>query len=419
VLKKKQGVSLLGGESLLNSIEFQMSLLMFVALAGYFLAYRINQSVVVGIILMGILIGPSALNLVTYTDFVATLAHLGAIVLLFTIGLEFNIKDIWRVRYMIIALVGVIVPAFAGYFLAVAFDYDFKASIFIGTALTATSIAITANVLKEMGKLQTDAAQAIIAAAVVDDVLGLLALSTSEGLVSGNLTWSSILITLVKAVAFIVIGIILGRTFFRRLLMRLDNTRMSARFPESIFLFTIMVAFLYAMAANYVKLSAIVGAFMAGSSFAGIKLARGAAAFREGAEHLQIVFASIFFVSLGVIMDLRNVDLTLLWFVLALTAVAIATKIIGCGLPAYFHRMSVRDSLIVGVGMVPRGEVAMIVALIGLNTVDKATGLSLISQEVYAAVILMALLTTIIPPLIMRNWLFKTKPAPQKDAIST
>jgi Kef-type K+ transport system membrane component KefB len=409
---------LFGGESILNSIEFQMSLLMFVALAGYFLAYRINQSVVVGIILMGIVIGPSLLNLVTYTDFVATLAHLGAVVLLFTIGLEFNIKDIWKIRYMIIALVGVIVPALAGYFLAVAFDYDFKASVFIGTALTATSIAITANVLKEMGKIQTDAAQAIIAAAVIDDVLSLLALSTSEGLVSGNLTWSSVLITLVKAVAFIVIGIVLGRMFFRRLLVRLDNTSMSVKFPECIFLFTIMVAFLYAMVANYVKLSAIVGSFMAGSSFAGIKLTRGAAAFREGAEHLQIVFASIFFVSLGVIMDLRSVDLTLLWFVLALTAVAIATKVIGCGLPAYFHRMNIRESLIVGVGMVPRGEVAMIVALIGLNTVDKVTGQSLINQEVYAAVILMALLTTIIPPLIMRNFLFKTKPAPQKDAIS-
>jgi Kef-type K+ transport system membrane component KefB len=410
---------LFGGGELLTSIEFQMSLLMFVALAGYFLAYRINQSVFVGIILMGILIGPSALNLVTYTDFVATLAHLGAIVLLFTIGLEFDIKDIWKVRYMIIALVGVIVPALAGYFLAVAFGKDFNASIFIGTALTATSIAITANVLKEMGKLQTDAARAIIAAAVIDDVLSLLALSTSEGLVSGDLSWSYVLITLVKAVAFIVIGIVLGRTLFRRLLLRLDNTRMSVKFPESIFLFTIMVAFLYAMAANYVKLSAIVGAFMAGSSFAGVKLTRGAAAFREGAEHLQIVFASIFFVSLGVIMDLRSVDLSLLWFVLALTAVAIATKIIGCGLPAYFHRMNIRDSLIVGVGMVPRGEVAMIVALIGLNTVDKTTGQSLINQEVYAAVILMALLTTIIPPLIMRNWLFKQKAAPQKDTIST
>src|SRR4030042_3200089 len=109
-----------------------MGLLMFVALAGYLIAYRVNQSAVVGIILMGIVVGPSLLKWITYTDFVASLAHLGAIVLLFTIGLEFNVKDIWKVRYVVIALFGVIVPALAGFFLASAFDFDFKASVFIG-----------------------------------------------------------------------------------------------------------------------------------------------------------------------------------------------------------------------------------------------------------------------------------------------
>jgi Kef-type K+ transport system membrane component KefB len=239
--------------AILNSIEFQMSLLMFVALAGYFIAYRINQSAVVGIIIMGIIIGHSLLNWVVYTNVVATLAHLGAVVLLFTIGLEFNIKDIWKVRYVIIALVGVIVPALSGYFLARLFNYDYKASIFIGTALTATSIAITANVLREMGKLQTEAARAIIAAAVIDDVLGLLALSTSQGLVSGDLTWASVSIALAKAIAFIVIGIVLGRLLFSRLLVRLDATKIASRYPESIFIFTIMVAFIYAKAAEYLK----------------------------------------------------------------------------------------------------------------------------------------------------------------------
>jgi Kef-type K+ transport system membrane component KefB len=126
--------------------------------------------------------------------------------------------------------------------------------------------------------------------------------------------------------------------------------------------------------------------------------------FREGAEHLQIIFASIFFVSLGVIMDLHQMTVGLLWFVLALTIVAMAAKIIGCGLPAALLRMGVRDSLVIGVGMVPRGEVAMIVALIGL-------GQGLIGQDVYAAVILMSLLTTIVPPLILKSWLFKYEAA--------
>jgi Kef-type K+ transport system membrane component KefB len=184
-----------------------------------------------------------------------------------------------------------------------------------------------------------------------------------------------------------------------RLIVWLDKTRIAGKYPESIFIFAIMIAFFYAMAAEFVGLSAIVGSFLAGASFAGVKLIRGEI-FREGAEHLQIIFASIFFVSLGVIMDLHVINLSLLWFVLALSAVAILTKIIGCGIPALFQRMSFKDSLIVGVGMVPRGEVAMIIALIGLSQ-------NLIDQSTYSALILMSLLTTIIPPLILRNWLYK------------
>jgi Kef-type K+ transport system membrane component KefB len=388
-----------GGESILSSTEFQMSLLMFVALAGYLIAYRINQSAVVGIILAGIIVGPSLLGWITYTDFVQTLAHLGAVVLLFTIGLEFSIKDIVKVRYFVIALIGVIVPAFGGYFMARAFDFDFKASVFIGTALTATSIAITANVLREMGKLQTNAARAIIGAAVIDDILALLALSISEGVVSGKLSAASVLLTTAKAAGFIVIGVVIGRLVLVRLITRLEKTRIGEKYPESIFIFAIMTAFLYAMAADFVGLSAIVGSFLAGASFAGAKLTRGVI-FREGAEHLQIIFASIFFISLGIIMDLHTMTLNLVWFVLAITAVAIATKMIGCGVPALLQRMNLKDSLVIGMGMVPRGEVAMVVALIGLDQ-------NLISQSTYSTIILMSLLTTIIPPLILRNWLFK------------
>jgi Kef-type K+ transport system membrane component KefB len=386
-------------DSILANTEFQMSLLMFVALAGYLIAYRINQSAVVGIILAGILVGPSLLGLVAYTEFVSTLAHLGAVVLLFTIGLEFNIRDIAKLRYFIIALTGIIVPALGGFFLARLFKFEFNASVFIGTALTATSIAITANVLREMGKLQTETAKAIIGAAVIDDILALLALSISEGLVSGEISAMPVLITAIKAIVFIVGGVFIGMLVFNKLLVRLDRTNICRKYPESIFIFTIMIAFLYAMAAEYVGLSAIVGSFLAGASFTSVKLSQGDI-FREGAEHLQIIFASIFFVSLGVIMDIHAITVTLIWFVLALTAVAIITKAVGCGLPALLQRMSFKDSLIVGMGMVPRGEVAMIVALIGLNQ-------NLINQGTYSVLILMSLLTTIIPPLLLRNWLYK------------
>ncbi|MFC2060557.1 cation:proton antiporter [Chloroflexota bacterium] len=384
---------------ILASIEFQMSLLMFVALAGYLIAYRINQSAVVGIILAGIIVGPSLLGLVTYTEFVSSLGHLGAVVLLFAIGLHFSIKEIVSKKYFVIAFAGIIVPWIAGFYLARIFGFDFGASVFVGTALTATSIAITANVLKEMGKLQTKAAKAVIGAAIIDDVLSLLALSISGGIVSGELSLPSILITILKATGFLVIGGFLGSMVLGRVMIKLDNTRFCGKYPEAVFIFAIMVAFLYSLVAELVGLSAIIGSFLAGVSLARVKL-RHEVAFREGAEHLQIIFASIFFISLGILLDLHVITLDLIWFMLALTGVAFVTKFLGCGVPAKLQGISTRDSLIVGVGMIPRGEVAMIIALIGLNK-------NLIMQNTYVVLVLMSLLTTVIPPLILRNWLFK------------
>src|SRR3990170_7087696 len=262
-------------EALTSTIEFQMSLLLFVALAGYLLASRINQSAVICEILVGLLIGPSLLGLITYTDFVSSVAHLGAVILLFVIGLEFRLEDIFNFKYSVIALVGVIIPWIGGFYTAKLFGYEFGSAVFVGTALTATSIAITANVLREMGKLQTEAAKAIIGAAVIDDVLSLLALSVSEQIVAGELSLTSLLVTAVKAVGFIVLGTVIGKLLLARLIVRLDKTRICGKYPESIFIFTIMVAFLYAMAAEFVGLSAIVGSFLAGACFAGLKLIHG------------------------------------------------------------------------------------------------------------------------------------------------
>ena len=391
---------------ILASVEFQLSLLLFVALGGYLIAYRINQSAVVGIILAGIIVGPSLLGWVTYTDFVSSLGHLGAVVLLFTIGLHFRVKEITNIKYLVIALIGLIVPWAGGFFLAELFGFDYGASIFIGTALTATSIAITANVLKEMDKLKTEAAKAIIGAAIIDDVLSLLALSVAEELVSGSLSFSLIFITIAKAAGFLAVGVFLGKIVLSKIMIILDNTRLCGRYPEIIFIFAIMVAFLYAMLAEVIGMSAIIGSFLAGVSLAGVKLKNGKS-FREGAEYLQIIFASIFFISLGVLLDFHVITLDLIWFVLILTVVALLTKVIGCGLPARLQGMKLRDSVIVGVGMVPRGEVAMIVALIGLDR-------NLIMQDTYAALVLMSLLTTIIPPLILRNWLFKKESVKSK-----
>lgn len=399
-----------GEEGIVGTIEFQMSLLLFVALAGYLIASMINQSAVVGVILAGIVVGPSWLGLVTYTDFVSSLAHLGAVILLFAVGLHFKLEEIARPKYLLIALGGIVVPWIAGYGVARMFDFDSDASIFVGTALTATSIAITANVLKEMGKLETQAAKAIIGAAIIDDVLSLVALSVSADIVMGTLSATSVIVIVAKAVAFLVVGALVGGVFGTRILHRMDRTRLIGKYPEFIFIFAMMIAFLYSMVAELIGLSAIVGSFLAGVSLGRVKL-KHAKSFAEGAEYLQMIFASIFFVSLGVLVDLHAVTSDLIWFILVVSIVATLTKVIGCGLPAKLTGMTTRDSLIVGFGMSPRGEVAMIVALIGLNQ-------GLIVQETYVALVLMSLLTTILTPILFRNWLFKEKAGAESDDAS-
>jgi Kef-type K+ transport system membrane component KefB len=384
-----------------SSIEFQMSLLLFVALAGYLIAYRINQSAVIGIILAGIVVGPSVLGLITNTVFVSSLAQLGAIALLFTIGLHFSIKEITNVKYFVIALVGVIVPWISGFFLSMAFGFEFGGSVFIGTALTATSIAITATVLKEMGKLATLPAKAIIGAAIMDDVLGLLALSFTEGIVLGEISLLPVLFLVLKAVAFLAIGTIVGNLGLVKLMHRMSETKFAEKYPETLFVFAIMVAFLYALVASLMGLSAIIGSFLAGVVMGQVELEK-SRVFRQGADYLQIIFASIFFISLGILLDFRTFSWSLGLFVLLLIVVAVLSKLAGCGITAKLLGNNFKDSMVIGFGMAPRGEVAMIVALIGLNQ-------KLINQDVYSALVLMSLVTTIVTPLILRNWFYHKK----------
>ncbi|PWR74941.1 cation:proton antiporter [Methanospirillum stamsii] len=393
-------------EGVMSSIEFQMSLLLFVALAGYLLASRINQSAVIGEILVGLIVGPSVLGLVTYTDFVSSIAHLGAIILLFVIGFEFNIRDIFNLKYGIIAVFGVIIPWIGGYATSLLFGFDMQSAFFVGTALTATSIAITANVLREINQLQSDAAKAIIGAAVIDDVLSLMALAITEDMVSGTFTPEGILIVFLKAIGFMVIFGLLGVSVISRALIKLDHSSIAEKYPEFIFITAMMIAFFYAMVADLVGLSGIVGAFLAGVSMESVGL-RHSRDFKEGAEYLQIIFASIFFVSLGVLVDIHALTFEGVIFMLVLSIIAILTKVIGCALPSKLLGMDTRDSLIVGFGMSPRGEVAMIVALIGLTA-------GTIGQDIYAGIVFMSLLTTISTPIIYRNWFYrKSLPAYQ------
>ena len=388
---------------ILPPVELQMTLLLFFALAGYLLASRINQSAVVGEILLGLIVGPSVIGLITYTEFVQAIAGLGAVILMFVIGFEFKIEDLTNAKYGILGIIGIIVPWIGGYFVSLAFGFSHESALFIGTALTATSIAITANVLKEMCILDTEFAKAIIGTAVIDDILSLLALSITADVASGSFSIESLAFIVIKQVGFLILIAIIGLFVISKMIVRMDRSPIAKKYPEFVFIFAVMIAFLFAAMSEFIGISAIIGAFIAGVSFNGINLIH-SRDIAEGAEYLYIIFASIFFVSLGILVDLTALTGPVLLFIAVITVLAIITKVVGCGIPARLLGYSTRDSLAIGFGMSPRGEVAMIVALLGLN-------LSLIGQDIYTSIVVMSILTTVVTPIVFRNWLFKKEVA--------
>ena len=378
-----------------------MSLLLAVALAGHLLAGLVRQPAVVGQILVGLLVGPSLLGWITYTSFVTNVAHLGAIVLLFVVGLEFRARELAALRPFLIAIAGVIVPWLAGYLVARGFGFETTRALLIGVALSATSIAITADTLRELGRLQSPESRLIIGAAVIDDVLALLALSMTEQLGSGAIEVTAIALMALKAVLFIAAGAWLGQIVLARLSAKIDNSRLAERSPEFIFVLGLLTAFTYALIAEHIGLSAIVGAFVAGIVFEGIQVSKSRSV-HLGAEYVRAAFGAVFFVSLGVLADLRTVGTETLVFAGALTLVAFLSKFIGCGITARLTGVTNRDSLIIGVGMAPRGEVAMVIALLALNR-------GIIEQPAYVAMVLMSLVTTLVVPVLLRNWLYRDR----------
>jgi Kef-type K+ transport system membrane component KefB len=383
-----------------ESIEFQMSLLLAVALAGHLLSGLVRQPAVVGQILAGLVVGPSVFGWITYTTFVANIAHLGAIVLLFVVGLEFRARELASVRPFMIAVAGIIVPWFTGYLVARGFGFDSDRALLIGVALSATSIAITADALRELGRLQSPEARLIIGAAVIDDVLALLALSMVDQLGSGVIDPVEIVMMAIKAILFIGVGAWLGQRLLAPLSERIDASKLAVRSPEFVFVLGLLTAFVYALVAESLNLSAIVGAFVAGVVFEGIHVNKSQSV-HVGAGYVRAAFGAVFFVSLGVLADLRFLGAETLVFAGALSLVAFFSKFIGCGLSARATGSSARESMIIGIGMAPRGEVAMVIALLALNR-------GVIEQPAYVALVLMSLMTTLVVPVLLRNWLYRT-----------
>jgi Kef-type K+ transport system membrane component KefB len=237
-------------------------------------------------------------------------------------------------------------------------------------------------------------------AAVIDDVLALLALSMVDQLGSGALDPVEIALMAIKAILFIGVGAWLGQRLLAPLSARIDASKLAERSPEFVFVLGLLTAFVYALVAESLHLSAIVGAFVAGVVFEGIHVNKSQSV-HVGAGYVRAAFGAVFFVSLGVLADLRFLGAETLVFAGALSLVAFFSKFIGCGLSARATGSSRRESMIIGVGMAPRGEVAMVIALLALNR-------GVIEQPAYVALVLMSLMTTLVVPVLLRNWLYRT-----------
>lgn len=358
---------------------------------------RLQMPQVVGALLAGIVLGPAVLGVIQSTEFLSQVSELGVIVMMFTAGLGTSLDDLKHSGKsgFLVALCGVIVPLIGGTALAMLFnssgsDNVFIQDVFVGVVLTATSVSITVETLKEMGKLTTVVGNTILAAALIDDVLGLIALTivTSVGGSSGD----SLLMVLVKVVLFFVFVFVVGILVKKLMDWYIANVHSTdlQRYPIFAFVLCLLMSF---CAEHFFGVADITGAFAAGLIISTT----------SKAKYIEVKFAPlsyllltpIFFASIGLSMDLPEMEAKILLFSVLLVIVAVLSKLIGCGLGAKICGLNNHQCEQVGVGMVCRGEVALIVA-------NKGSALGLMPEIFFGPIIIMVVATTVITPILLK-----------------
>jgi Kef-type K+ transport system membrane component KefB len=350
---------------------------------------RLRQPAIVGQILAGLLLGPSLLGWLQPNDVLAALAEIGAILLLFTVGLETRPRDLLAVggTATLVGTLGVVVPFALGYAYMRATSHAGTESIFLAAAMVATSVGVTAAVLKDAGALGTHMARVILAAAVLDDILGMIVLAVVTSLSEGRVHYLQLAIVAGEAILFSLFAILLGARIVRRLEPHVARLRTS----NSAFVLAVVLCLGLSLASVYVGMAAIIGAFLAG-----LALADQSERWRlaENVHPLYEFLAPFFFVYLGVQVNARTLtEPGVIAMAAVVTLLAIVSKLIGCGAGAL--RLGWRQAARIGVGMVPRGEVGLIVAAAGAS-------LHVISDRVFTVVLLMSALTTLLAPPALR-----------------
>lgn len=349
---------------------------------------RINQPGVIGELLGGFIVGPFALGLADVTVSAEIMAELGVIILLFVVGLEVRIDDLKAVGRMaiVVGTIGFVLPIFTGVIVGFAIGADYLEAALIGLALAATSIGITSRVLAELGVLDRAFARVILGAAIVDDILALLAIGLLSGFAEGDLGVDNILV-LIAGVVFVVVGLALaplGRRISRAALVW-------PRFADTPVVPVFIIMFAGALLATFVGLAAIIGAFVVGLIIAESPVREEV---ESGFRPLLGIFVPFFFAVTGANIDLSALlDVRLAIIVLVLAGLGVLTKLLGGVLGAW--KLGRWNAVVVGVGMSPRGEVGIVIAALGL-------ALALIDNETYSVLLAAVIVTTLVAPLLLQ-----------------
>ena len=391
-------------ESSLSLIHIVISLavLLFSAKLLAELFHRIKMPVVLGELLAGIIVGPFALGglpifngepLVILDETVKHIGEIAAIVILFIAGLEITPREFLKggAASFTVGSLGVIVPFFVGFYVFLTFGLEAIESMLVATALTATSIAITIQVLTELGKMQTKEARLILGAAIVDDILAIAALSVVTTMVQTGDTSPAIMdiIFLILKILGLFAVLLIGSVLLVPRILHIERLWRSEGSMEGV---TTAAFFGAAGLAAFVGLSPIVGSFSVGMAVASTKVIKKV---EEYVSKLGIIFAPLFFAIIGAQVDLRGVNIEVLYLSGIIIAIAVVTKLVGCGLPALIFLKNKGKAMKVGIGMVSRGEVGLIVAGVGVSS-------GALSADIYTTVIIMVALTTIITPIWLK-----------------
>ncbi|MGF7183948.1 Kef-type K+ transport system membrane component KefB [Desulfitispora alkaliphila] len=370
-------------------LVWQLALIILAVKSAGLICRKLKQPEVLGKLLAGVILGPSILNLLTVTGPIKAMAELGVILLMFLAGLETELKRFRETgkASAFSALGGIVLPLAGGLWLALSFDMSLKAALFVGITLTATSVSISVQTLREMGKLQSKEGTTIMGAAVIDDILGIIMLSLLLGAVAGADS-DDLVFLVAKIFIFFIAVFLVAKWILPPLLQLVERVGVHQGFVP----LSISICLLLAYFSDLSGLATITGAYLAGIIMNQLGYTR---LIYEKIDAISYnFFVPVFLVSIGLGIQISDLGGSIP-FVLALTAMAVITKVLGGGLGAMLGGFPVSNSVAVGTGLVSRGEIALIVASLGLNK-------GLISGDIFASIVAMVLLTTMATPLFLK-----------------